>query len=138
MTDQSPNYLLEVWAYEAYRLFRDRIVGDEGKKKFDTFFEESLKVNWDASVLESLEGKYFSTFAADVEGEGPGKPVPENGMTLGTFGLDDFNQVLDKALVAYSRDQRDLELVMFKEVYEAVSRVNRVLTVPGGSLLLAG
>ncbi|CAD5120552.1 DgyrCDS9119 [Dimorphilus gyrociliatus] len=136
--DQSGDYLLEVWAYEAHRLFRDRIVGEEAKKQFDDLFEECLKVNWDASILNNLEGKYFTTFAADIEGEGPGKPVPENGMTLGTFGLDDFNQILDKALVAYSRDQRDLELVIFKEVYEAMSRVNRVLTVPGGSLLLAG
>ena len=36
------------------------------------------------------------------------------------------------------RENRDLDLLLFREVYENISKVDRVLTTPGGSLLLAG
>ena len=33
--DSSTQHLLEIWAYEARRLFRDRLVGKQGLDKFD-------------------------------------------------------------------------------------------------------
>ena len=36
------------------------------------------------------------------------------------------------------RENRDLDIVVFKEVLENMARVDRVLTMPGGSLLMAG
>ena len=36
------------------------------------------------------------------------------------------------------RENRDLNIVIFKEVLDNIARVDRVLTGPGGSLLLAG
>jgi len=36
------------------------------------------------------------------------------------------------------RENRDLSLIVFKEVLDNIARVERVLTMPGGSLLLAG
>lgn len=36
------------------------------------------------------------------------------------------------------RENRDLGIVVFREVLDNVARVDRVLTMPGGSLLMAG
>ena len=36
------------------------------------------------------------------------------------------------------RENRELDMVIFKEVLENMARVDRVLTMPGGSLLMAG
>ena len=36
------------------------------------------------------------------------------------------------------RDNRDLDILIFKEVLDNIARVDRVLTMPGGSLLMAG
>ena len=36
------------------------------------------------------------------------------------------------------RENRDLDILIFKEVLDHMARVDRVLTSPGGSLLLAG
>jgi len=36
------------------------------------------------------------------------------------------------------RENRDLNIIIFKEVLDNIARVERVLTMPGGSLLLAG
>lgn len=43
-----------------------------------------------------------------------------------------------QGVVLYSRDNRELDLLLFWEVCDFVSRVDRVLSRPGGSLLLAG
>lgn len=44
-----------------------------------------------------------------------------------------FNQLTDLA-----HEQREIDLLVFEEVLSLVSRVDRVLSSPGGSLLLAG
>src|SRR6218665_1775329 len=36
------------------------------------------------------------------------------------------------------REHRDLDIIIFQEVLDTVARVDRVLTTPGGSLLMAG
>lgn len=41
-------------------------------------------------------------------------------------------------LCVAGREQSDLDVVVFQEVLEHMARVDRVLTMPGGSLLLAG
>lgn len=43
-----------------------------------------------------------------------------------------------QGVVLYSRDNKELDLLLFWEVCDFVSRVDRVLSRPGGSLLLAG
>lgn len=43
-----------------------------------------------------------------------------------------------KGLIHYGRDNQNLDILLFQEVLEYVSRIDRVLSFPGGSLLLAG
>ena len=37
-----------------------------------------------------------------------------------------------------ARENRELDILVFKEVLDNIARVDRTLTVPGGSLLMAG
>jgi dynein heavy chain 2 len=41
-------------------------------------------------------------------------------------------------LVSYEREVKELNILLFPEVLERVARFNRVLSQPGGHLLLAG
>lgn len=92
----------------------------------------------------------------------PGAPLPPHGKPLGKLGYKDFEAVVEKGLLQYSeyrnsinhkyvqknsakfsllptgRECRDLDIVVFKEVLDNVAHVDRVLTMPGGSLLMAG
>lgn len=43
-----------------------------------------------------------------------------------------------KGLIHYGRDNQNLDILLFQEVLEYMSRIDRVLSFPGGSLLLAG
>jgi dynein heavy chain 2, cytosolic len=45
---------------------------------------------------------------------------------------------IERAIVRYRAEHRDTDVFMFREILDAIVRCDRVLTMPGGSLLLAG
>ncbi len=49
--------LLEIWAYEACRLFQDRLVDNEARQQFDNILSTVLQEDWRTSV--KLKGKNF-------------------------------------------------------------------------------
>jgi hypothetical protein len=52
--------LLEIWAYEAYRLFQDRLVDNEARQQFDTIISNVLQDDWRTTI--KLKGLTFSFF----------------------------------------------------------------------------
>lgn len=67
--------------------------------------------------------------------------LPLPGKPLGRLSADELTAVVEKGLHAYARENRELDVVLFREVLEHVARLDRVLATPGGlggSLLLAG
>jgi dynein heavy chain 2 len=55
--DNSSEKVLEIWAYEARRIFRDRLVGNESRNRFDTILMSVLRNDWSADVLNTLVGE---------------------------------------------------------------------------------
>jgi hypothetical protein len=49
-----------------------------------------------------------------------------------------LSNLLCISLIFTGRENRDLDILIFKEVLDNMARVDRVLTKPGGSLLMAG
>ncbi|XP_071846316.1 cytoplasmic dynein 2 heavy chain 1-like isoform X2 [Apostichopus japonicus] len=137
-SEGTSDYLLEIWAYEACRLFRDRLVGEEMRNKFDNILQGTLQGEWNAGhVMQNLSTNYFVTWGAKSEGS-VGGPLPPAGKPLGKLSASDLKEVIKKAKVTYAREGRELKLQIFREVLDHIAHVDRVLTQPGGSLLLAG
>uniref|UniRef100_A0A8C4HEE2 Cytoplasmic dynein 2 heavy chain 1 n=1 Tax=Dicentrarchus labrax TaxID=13489 RepID=A0A8C4HEE2_DICLA len=84
------------------------------------------------------DGFYVTWGASEGTVMAPGQSLPPHGKHLGFLDSADLKQVIQKGVVLYSRDNRELDLLLFWEVCDFVSRVDRVLSRPGGSLLLAG
>jgi len=55
--DATADNLLEIWTYEACRLFKDRLVGSSAQEKFDELIDKTLKNDWSSNALGSLKGK---------------------------------------------------------------------------------
>ncbi|XP_029699181.1 cytoplasmic dynein 2 heavy chain 1 isoform X3 [Takifugu rubripes] len=131
--------VLEAVAYEARRLFRDRLVSSRDLHNFDNILSSIIRGEWGSDVLDNMTDGFYVTWGAS---EGtvmvPGQSLPPNGKPLGRLDVADLSEVIQKGVVLYSRDNRELDLLLFREVCEFVSRVDRVLSRPGGSLLLAG
>uniref|UniRef100_A0A3Q2VKF8 Cytoplasmic dynein 2 heavy chain 1 n=1 Tax=Haplochromis burtoni TaxID=8153 RepID=A0A3Q2VKF8_HAPBU len=131
--------VLEVVAYEARRLFRDRLVSSKDLHTFDNILSSIIRGDWSSDALDNMTDGFYVTWGAS---EGavitPGQSLPPHGKQLGRLDSTDLKQVIQKGVVLYSRDNRELDLLLFWEVCDFVSRVDRVLSRPGGSLLLAG
>uniref|UniRef100_H2ZEZ6 Cytoplasmic dynein 2 heavy chain 1 n=1 Tax=Ciona savignyi TaxID=51511 RepID=H2ZEZ6_CIOSA len=132
---RAPDSLLSVWVYEAYRLFRDRIVGGKGKDRFDQMLSSILAHDWSINASECMNNDYYVTWGARQELKGA---LPIHGKTLGHLSASDLKDVITKAVAAYSREVREIDILVFQEVLEYMARVDRVISAPGGSLLLAG
>jgi len=61
-----------------------------------------------------------------------------NGFTCANVPLRNYQYSLSHHPCNAGRENRDLGVIVFKEVLDNIARVERVLTMPGGSLLLAG
>nr|XP_023648221.1 cytoplasmic dynein 2 heavy chain 1 isoform X1 [Paramormyrops kingsleyae]XP_023648222.1 cytoplasmic dynein 2 heavy chain 1 isoform X1 [Paramormyrops kingsleyae] len=133
--------LLEVVSYEARRLFRDRIVASKDLSAFDNILQAVVRGDWGSDALDNMADTFYVTWGAAHEARSaiaPGQPLPPHGRPLGRLNSADLKEVIHKGVVLYSRDNRELDLLLFHEVLELMSRVDRVLSRPGGSLLLAG
>ncbi|KAF7666054.1 hypothetical protein LDENG_00118150 [Lucifuga dentata] len=136
--------VLEVVAYEARRLFRDRLVSSKDLHTFDNILTSIIWGDWGSDALDNMtdslcsDGFYVTWGASEGAVMAPGQSLPPHGKQLGRLDSADLKQVIQKGVVLYSRDNKELDLLIFWEVYDFVSRVDRVLSRPGGSLLLAG
>ncbi|XP_076467409.1 LOW QUALITY PROTEIN: cytoplasmic dynein 2 heavy chain 1-like [Babylonia areolata] len=139
--DNTSDTVLEIWAYEARRIFRDRIVGPDGQAKVDKLLMSVVRSDWSANIFDDVDSTFFVTWGARSESGGAvgaGAPLPAFGKPLGKLSAEDLQVTIEKGLKLYSRENRELDVIIFREVLENMARVDRVLTRPGGSLLLAG
>ncbi|XP_073414467.1 cytoplasmic dynein 2 heavy chain 1 isoform X2 [Dendrobates tinctorius] len=139
--DLSGDNVLEVVAYEARRLFRDRIVTSKELNVFDNILMSILQGDWGSDVLDHMADLFYVTWGALHEAGSvlaPGQALPSHGRPIGKLNSADFKDVIKKGVIQFSRDNRELDILLFHEVLDFMSRVDRVLSFPGGSLLLAG
>ncbi|KAJ3130163.1 Cytoplasmic dynein 2 heavy chain 1 [Nowakowskiella sp. JEL0407] len=120
-----PGEVLDTLAYEAQRLFMDRLINNEHRQKFLGILSSVIQNEWNYSI--QLKDMFFMS------------TNKENGARIfKRMVRDDFQSRILKAINSYERDVKDLNLCLFPEMLETIGRVERVLSQPGGSLLLPG
>jgi len=123
--------LLDVVAHEACRLFRDRLIDKDSVGRFDAILASVFRSKWNYSLR--LDGHFFTTLSQ-------GKQASGNSATryLERLSAGDLHKVCTQGLAFFEREEADLGLLLFSQVLEHLTRVDRVLSTPGGHLLLAG
>ncbi|XP_078258653.1 cytoplasmic dynein 2 heavy chain 1 isoform X2 [Rhinoraja longicauda] len=140
-SQQSVDHVLEVVAYEAHRLFRDRLVGSKNRLIFDNILISVIRGDWGSDLLDTMMDSFYVTWGAWHEVgsvTAPDQPLPPYGKMLGKLNSSDLKEVIQKGIVQYGRDNREMDILLFHEVLDYMARIDRVLSCPGGSLLLAG
>lgn len=61
-SEHSSDHLLEIVAYEARRLFRDRIVGLDQISKFDNLLMSVIRSDWSCNIFDDMESECCSFF----------------------------------------------------------------------------
>ncbi len=117
--------------YESSRIFKDRLVDKQSKAKFDqmlyTLLRQHLKYN------EKLSDTYFISKIAQG-----GERLIANLPPLGRITKPDFISLIEQSLRAYEREFKEMNVHLFDELLELIAYTERVLSKPGGCLLMAG
>ena len=67
-----------------------------------------------------------------------GNTAKDVGPMLSRIDYAGFSEIVKNGLELYERDERELNILLFKEVLDNIARVDRTLSKTGGSLLLVG
>jgi len=126
---------LEVVAYEAERLFRDRLVDPQTQQQYDTMANNVIRTM--LSGRPTQHDFFFTTVGMMAE-INPELKATTKDKIMSKMTYDDFQVLVKQGLIVYEREEKELNILLFPEILEHLAFVDRVLASPGGSLLLAG
>uniref|UniRef100_A0A158Q7Q4 Cytoplasmic dynein 2 heavy chain 1 n=1 Tax=Elaeophora elaphi TaxID=1147741 RepID=A0A158Q7Q4_9BILA len=114
--------------YECRRIFKDRLVDDEHKQRF----EDIISHNLSSAGVRNDEDNLF------VSAQGAVSITMLKGAPLSMVSRKDYAKLLQEAVNRYEFEIANFKMPIFDEFVKLCSQIDRVITAPGGSLLLAG
>ncbi|KAI8825055.1 dynein heavy chain and region D6 of dynein motor-domain-containing protein [Fimicolochytrium jonesii] len=149
---KTPDTILRLWVHEVYRVYYDRLVTDDDRYNMFSYVLEVVKDKFDKEPDE-----VFAHLATGQEENGK-KMLMEDDMRGLMFGdflskrvpnsdpdyaeLTDFEKIRETVqaqLEEYNQIKKaKLNLVLFRFAIEHISRICRILKLPGGNALVVG
>ncbi|KAL8620603.1 hypothetical protein ACOMHN_017884 [Nucella lapillus] len=146
---ESKKVFIRLWVHEVMRVFYDRLTDDNDrewlfktvsgltqdhfKESFDGLFEHLANGGEGGKCQEEdLRSLVFGDYM-NPEAE------PEERVYQEVSSLDEFYNVVAQCLEEYNNTHKNrMNLVIFRYVLEHLSRICRILRVPGGNAMLVG
>ena len=91
-----------MWAYEARRIFSDRLVGDKARDKFEGILASVLQTDWSVDLANSPDADGRNSFYV-TWGHSPSATdlCQSFGRQLGRLSPADMEETVAKAIIAY-------------------------------------
>ncbi|KAL1498812.1 hypothetical protein AB1Y20_014117 [Prymnesium parvum] len=127
-----PMQLARLWLHEVYRVYGDRLTNENDCLRFDeitarytkTFFEDLDQIELHSAPL------IFSSFAL-------AKSSDEK-IYLNIDSYDKLKRILQTKLNEHNESNARMDLVLFEQAMEHVTRISRIIDSPRGNALLVG
>jgi dynein heavy chain len=123
----SPASLARLWLHECERVFRDRMLTQPEMEAFDGMVIEVAKKHFNDIPGIFERPCIFTTFAGS--NTAAYTPVPN---------MDRLKAVLDQKLLEYNETYAMMDLVLFEQAMEHVTRICRIIQRPSGNAMLIG
>jgi len=120
-----------MWAHECHRVWLDRLLFAEDVSAYMNFMRNGLKelVEYKEETVFA-EPLIYTSFIATCKGhEASYKPIEE---------IDELRDVLEAKLAEYNETISTMDLVLFNQAMEHITRIARILFQPNGHALLVG
>ena len=133
-----PTVMLKLFMHEAERVYKDRLTTDKDLRRFDEMQLEIVKKHFSnafesSKILEDLMEEPLNIFTSFHTNTGddntPYNPVRD---------WAQLQKVLDLQLSEYNETNAVMDLVLFSDAMEHVSRIARIVEQPRGNALLVG
>lgn len=123
--------LARMWAHECQRVIHDRLLFDEDRAAYMNFMRNGLKelVEFKEEAIFA-EPLIYTSFVDICKGHEPAyKPVDD---------MDVLREMLEERLADYSENIATMDLVLFNQAIEHITRISRIIFQPSGNALLVG
>lgn len=123
---ENKDYLVSLWINETFRVFRDRLVDEKDREKFNVLVHEIMESYLD---MEWKPKDYINVMFGDFEGDKQ------------YIKLRDTNALIPRLqewLEMYNAENTKMELVFFSDCIQHLGRIARVLGQQRGNSLLVG
>ena len=133
----SADALIRLFVHEIHRVYRDRMVSLKQEAEFNTLFTSEVNRVFEAtSVKERLdaimdEGTMLMTSFCPRTGSA-------SGIYMEIENIESLAGVLEGKLEEYNDTFSIMELVLFKQAMQHVTRIARVISTAGGNVMLVG
>jgi dynein heavy chain 2, cytosolic len=136
--------LVNVFAHEAFRIFRDRLVGAEACSRFDQILNTTLRAQYKVNV--SPLDLWFTSLTSPRGGGNSNRGESKDevsasdvvGGKLYRMSEPDFSKLVSQGVMYYEREEKDLHMLLFTEMLENIAHMDRILSSANGHLLLVG
>ncbi|KAL6747291.1 flagellar outer dynein arm heavy chain beta [Haematococcus lacustris] len=130
---REPVKVARLWVHEVERVFRDRMVNEADMVKFDEFrYGVTKKYFDDCGGIAAIEERplLYTSFMASTPEDVP--------VYTYVSSYDALKKVLDDKLREYNESNAVMELVLFQQAMEHVTRIARIIDLPRGNAMLVG
>ena len=126
-----PLELVRMWAHECHRVWYDRLIFDADREAYMNFMRTGIKEFQEMKEEQIFEEpNIYTSFIAMCNGHEPTYlPVTE---------MTQLKTVLEAKLEEYNEMIARMDLVLFDQAMEHISRICRIIIQPVGSALLVG
>jgi len=137
--------LIRLWTHEALRVFGDRLTDDSDRQWFNKHLETMCATRFSAGFYDTFKhldvevtkvigvNEMRSLLFGDYMSTEESKPYEE------IRSIHDLHHKMEEYLNEYNQvSRKPMDLVMFGFAIEHISRVSRILKMPGGNALLVG
>ena len=122
--DVENNDLADIVYYEGQRTFADRLTKTEHRKRVNDMLSEQLSAVLGYTRRDREGDRFFTSWLSRTN--------------LQSVEYRDYKKHIQQYLVQHEREIKSLDLVVLPEILGWISRIDRVLSNEGGSLLLCG
>jgi dynein heavy chain len=126
----SPEKMVRLWLHECNRVYLDRLIFLEDSERYTEIVKGACK-NFDVNIDVLFEEPLiYTSFVSHCEGHDKAYlPIRDK---------DQLKKVLEEKLAEYNENVSSMDLVLFDQAMEHVTRIARIIDQPSGNALLIG
>ena len=126
----APIKMVRLWIHECERVFLDRLTNDIDIKRFSDIRTTVTKKYFEEADIEAVEARPIVYSSFMLGGDEPTyEPAPS---------FDRLRAILEERLSEYNESNPVMDLVLFNQALEHVSRISRIIDLPRGNAMLVG
>ena len=131
-TFKEPLDIVRLWVHESERVFQDRMVNDLDIEKFSEFRVAVTKRYFEEFDMNQIEHRP-NMYVGFLEFDADDIPIYKSSKDYA-----EVKKVLDDKLREYNENNATMDLVLFQQAIDHITRITRIIDLPRGNAMLVG